>query len=104
MVSGISINGLQSIKETPVREIPQNDHDALLQLWHALIGTNGSGLVTKFEEMENKLEEKLPNLVTMDKCSNIQEKKKSKADKVFGWIKDIALIAIAAIALYKGVA
>jgi len=104
MLNGISINGVESLKENPVREIPHNDHDALLQLWHALIGTNGSGLVTKFEDMEEKLEKKLPNLVTVDKCEGVQSSRKSTAEKVFRWIKDVALVAIAAIALYKGVA
>lgn len=104
MLNGISINGVESLKENPVREIPKNDHDALLQLWHALIGTNGSGLVTKFEDLEDSLKEKLPNLVTIDKCNGVQESKKSTAEKVFRWIKDVALVAIAAIALYKGVA
>ena len=30
---------------------PTNDHDALIQLWDAVIGTNGDGLVDQIREL-----------------------------------------------------
>lgn len=36
------------------RRQPDNDHDLLVRIWTVLEGTNGDGLVTKFEEFSKE--------------------------------------------------
>ena len=98
MVQTVGAYGVLSTKETQVREIPKNDHDAILQLWHGLIGTNGAGLATRFEKME----EIFPELVTKKRCNAVQQEKKKNAGSVFGYIKDIFLIILSTTALLHG--
>jgi len=36
------------------REPPDNDHDALMALWHAVIGTNGGGIIERIKRIEER--------------------------------------------------
>ena len=81
------------------RKIPDNDHDAIIQMWYALIGTNGTGVVKKLEEMEKVI----PTLVTNDECKSHRDDKSHHANRVFGYIKDVALVVLAVLAVIKGV-
>lgn len=36
----------------PQRKLPENDHDALMQLWHAILGINGGGLIEQMKKQE----------------------------------------------------
>lgn len=36
------------------RDPPENDHDALMALWHAVIGTNGSGIMARMKRLEER--------------------------------------------------
>jgi len=69
-------------------------------MWYALIGTNGEGLVSRFEKMEKLF----PHLVTNEKCAHVQEQRSDTGQKVFGYIKDVALVVLAVLAVLKGVA
>lgn len=81
-----------------VRHIPDSDHDAITQLWSAIIGTNGEGMATRFE----KIEKIIPHLMTSQQCRGIQDRHGKKWERSVKWIKDIALLALTALAIYKG--
>ena len=38
----------------PKREPPDNDHDILMTLWCAVIGTNGEGIAERVRRLENR--------------------------------------------------
>jgi hypothetical protein len=37
-----------------MRQPPGNDHDAIMALWFAVIGTNGNGITSRVERLENR--------------------------------------------------
>lgn len=86
---------VEDILNTPEREVPNNDHDAVIQLWTAFIGTNGSGFITKFEAFKKEMREKLEHTVTHDTCAAYQKK---TADKRLRKVNNIYL-AIAIVSL-----
>ena len=98
MIVGHDKYVLESKTGGNVREIPHSDHDAILQLWTAMIGTNGHGLVSRFE----KVEESIPQFVTKKQCDKIRDKRSDNAKAVFGYIKDLALISISILAFLHG--
>lgn len=61
------------------RPLPEDDHDAVTQLWTAMIGFNGGGFLTKFDKF-------METVVTKEMCSSHQEKladeKKEKQRKL----------------------
>lgn len=41
------------------REIPKTDHDLLISLWTFMVGTNGNGLIAKFDDFAKCTDERL---------------------------------------------
>lgn len=41
------------------RPQPETDHDLLISLWTFLVGTNGNGLIAKFEEFSTATDKRL---------------------------------------------
>ena len=78
-----------------LRPTPTDDHDAIIQLWTVMIGTNGEGLITRFETLEEDVREIKNNMVTRTVCTNIQDRRKKK--RATGWItvERVALVVIA---------
>jgi hypothetical protein len=67
----------------PLRKLPETDHDILISMWTTLVGTNGEGLLGKFEKFSEKtdfrlsaVEQKLPSMWTR------QDHDKSKAAEI----------------------
>jgi Uri superfamily endonuclease len=36
------------------REPPENDHDVLMALWYAIVGTNGEGVMERVKRLEER--------------------------------------------------
>ncbi len=49
------------------KEVPKTDHDAIIQMWTVLIGVNGSGLVKKFECVEQDMEEIMAKVIAIER-------------------------------------
>ena len=36
------------------RQPPDNDHDVMMALWHAVIGSNGEGMMERLKRLEDR--------------------------------------------------
>lgn len=87
------------------RPMPKDDHDALTQIWTALLGMNGSGLFSKFGDLEDsveRIEKRMDSVVTIEACANVQDKQKKK--RIGRWVtfERVALVIIAILGALEG--
>lgn len=52
-----------------LRKPPDDTEKAIMQLWHAVIGTNGSGLVAQMKDLKDEM----PNYVSLKECNAYHE-------------------------------
>jgi hypothetical protein len=81
------------------REPPKDTKTAINALWHTVIGTNGEGLVTKFETLDGKVDGIVENMVTKTDMKELKNKRRSR------WlaIKDAVLLLVAILGALKTV-
>ena len=68
--------------DVQLRKPPKDNDEAINQMWYALIGTNGSGLITQFKELKEHVE---GAVVTKDVCAayhEATEKKNVKMERI----------------------
>ena len=93
------------MRDKQVRPMPKDDHDALNQIWTVLIGINGHGLVTRFDDIEksvDRIECKMNDMVTVKSCQVIQNREKRKYVARWVTLERVILLAIAVFGALKG--
>ena len=76
---------------------PVDDHVALLSLWHTIMGTNGSGLISRMERLEQGIQARIERL---EKVSGAPLAKRvarleGKSKNIWAAIKDVVLLVVA---------
>ena len=80
------------------KEMPSTQQEAVSQLWHAVIGTNGEGLC----EQTRALAAAVPTFVTKDRCRATMAEGKNRRRSTWLIVKDVALLAVAVLGTAKG--
>jgi len=75
------------------REVPATPAERQLQLWHAVIGTNGSGLVTKVDTLASELSSFRieyirghSDVVTKKDCASVHQKGIDSKTRIRTWV------------------
>jgi len=80
-----------------MRSQPEDDHKAITALWHMVQGTNGEGLLAKFERLNEKI---FTRIETLEKKSGDAlvtrvDRLEKRGKNIWMVIKDIILIFVA---------
>jgi len=80
-----------------MRAQPDDDHEAITALWHIVAGTNGEGLITRTEKLDEKFFARIEDLEKKSGDTLIArvDRLEKRGKKMWVGLKDIILILVA---------